>query len=160
VIAVLRDAATGKKLWTVKLAGRVLYASAVSNGIVYVPVFGTRQGKLFALDSTTGATLWKANFEGNIAGSPTVANGRVFQSEGGLNPLYAFDALTGKQLWKTDIYGGCRGAPAVANGIVYSLSDYAMSAFSAGIMGNAWIALRRAVMSACNLSASGPCQLS
>lgn len=133
-----RDAATGKKLWTVKLGSWVAYTAAVANGIVYVPFFTARQGKLRALDAATGTTLWTVNFKDGTAGSPTVANGRVFQSGGGPNPLYAFDALTGKRLWKTDMYGGCWGAPAVANGIVYSLSDYALSAFSAATGAKLW----------------------
>jgi outer membrane protein assembly factor BamB len=136
-----RDAATGKKLWTVKLGVGVTYAPAVANGIVYVP-FTThsapRRGKLRALDAATGATLWTANLKNSTAGSPTVANGRVFQSGGGDNPLYSFDALTGKLLWKTDMYGGCWGAPAVAHGIVYSLSDDRLNAYSAATGAKLW----------------------
>ncbi len=95
--------------------GGAIYSSpAVADGIVY---FGSRDNKLYALDTASGTKLWEFETGSWVDSSPVVANGTVYFGSND-SRLYALDARTGEERWcfKTDY--AIRSAPAVADGIV------------------------------------------
>jgi outer membrane protein assembly factor BamB len=110
---------TGTLKWAFA-AGDVIHSSAaVANGTVY---FGSRDGKLYAVDAETGTQRWAFQTGSRVESSPAVAGGRVFVgSNDGF--MYALDAGTGKQLWKFRTVYPILSSPAVANGMVFFGSD-------------------------------------
>jgi outer membrane protein assembly factor BamB len=72
------DAATGKLLWSMKLANTQLHASPLhADGKLYVPM---ENGTFYIVKpgETGGEVLSKVQLEGNCIGSPAVWKGRIF----------------------------------------------------------------------------------
>jgi len=108
--------------------GGIHSSPTVANGNVY---FGSRDGKLYALDAATGTKLWEFKTGSWVESSPAFANGILyFGSNDGR--LYALDASTGEKLWDFKTKYAVRSSPAVADGVVYFGSDeYCMYALDA-----------------------------
>ena len=120
----------GTLKWCFATGGAIHSSPAVANGTVY---FGSRDGKLYALNAATGEKLWEYQTEGWVESSPAVVNGIVyFGSNDGR--LYALNATSGEKLWDFRTRYAHRSSPAVANGTVYFGSDdnciYALNAES------------------------------
>ncbi|MCC6807680.1 MAG: PQQ-binding-like beta-propeller repeat protein [Deltaproteobacteria bacterium] len=62
-------------------------------------IFGSQNGRVFAVNAQTGATVWTYEMGGEISEAPTVAEGRLLIMNS-RNQLMALDALTGKWLWQ------------------------------------------------------------
>ena len=105
----------GEVQWTFQTEGAIQSSPAVVNGIVY---FGSRDAKLYALDSATGDKLWEYQADSWVETPPAVVDGIVyFGSNDGF--LYTLDAATGQLLWSFETPYPVKTGPAVADGIVY-----------------------------------------
>ena len=111
----------GTLKWAFSTGDIIHSSAAVANGIVY---FGSRNGKLYALNAATGAKLWDFKTGSWVESSPAIENGVVyFGSNDGA--LYALDALSGKKLWQFEVRFGVLSSPAVADGKIYfGCDDY------------------------------------
>jgi outer membrane protein assembly factor BamB len=110
-------------------AGDIIHSSAaVAKGTVY---FGSRDGKLYAVDAETGKERWSFQTGSRVESSPAVVGGRVFVgSNDGF--MYSLDAGTGRELWRYRTLYPIVSSPAVADGIVYfGADDYAVYAIDA-----------------------------
>lgn len=93
------DAASGRELWRfTQTADAVLTSVAVSEGHA---VFGSRDGRCYAVDPQTGGLLWRAEVGAPILSSPAVAGGRVFlgADDGKLRCLMLEN---GREIWAFD----------------------------------------------------------
>jgi outer membrane protein assembly factor BamB len=91
----------------------------VVNGIVY---FGSRDGKVYAVDALTGEKKWDFQTGSFVLASPVVADGVVYiGSNDGY--LYALNALTGKKVWSFYTKYAVMSASAVAGGVIYFGAD-------------------------------------
>jgi outer membrane protein assembly factor BamB len=77
------DALTGRTLWTTKLPGDPLGATAVVNDLVFTAVF---DGTVLALRRSDGQIVWRYRAPGHINGSMSVAGTDVFIPVGGATP--------------------------------------------------------------------------
>lgn len=118
----------GTLSWVFSTDGEIHSSPAIANGNVY---FGSRDGKLYALDMETGTKLWEFKTGSWVESSPAVVNGVVyFGSNDGR--LYALDATNGEKLWDFYAKYAVESSPAVADGIVYFGSgDYCVYAVDA-----------------------------
>jgi outer membrane protein assembly factor BamB len=81
--------------------------------------FGTRSGRLFALDPT-GVERWSVDHLTPVIGVPALAQGGKLYAGTFNGVLYAFDAARGGQLWSFDTHSRITTSPAVgADGNVY-----------------------------------------
>ena len=88
------DAATGKPVWTRRLARPDFSCATVANGVVFT---GTFDGSLYAFDSRNGATLWTGSASARLNSCPSVAGGTLLvgagvPEKGGVLELEAFTA--------------------------------------------------------------------
>ena len=105
----------GTVKWTFPTDGPIYSSPAVVDGTVY---FGSRDGKLYALDATTGAKRWEFKTGNWVDSSPAIINGVVyFGSNDG--KLYALKADTGQKFWEYDARYPIRSSPTVAGRMVY-----------------------------------------
>lgn len=116
---------TGVVKWKFDTGDAIHSSVAVVNGTVY---FGSRNGKLYALDAETGAERWEFQTGSRVESSPAVADGMVFfGSNDGF--FYALNAQTGEQAWKFPTKYPVASSPAVANGMVFfGADDYSVYA--------------------------------
>lgn len=77
------DAADGRILWDVEVAGDPTGATTVVNDLVFTATF---QGTIYALDRATGATVWTWDAPGGINGWPAVADDLIVWPVGLANP--------------------------------------------------------------------------
>jgi outer membrane protein assembly factor BamB len=105
----------GTVKWVFSTEGPIHSSPAVVDGVVYI---GSRDGKLYALDTATGTKLWEYETDSWVDSSPAVANGVVYFGSNDGN-LYALDAHSGEKLWEFKAGQGVTSSPAVADGIVY-----------------------------------------
>ena len=105
----------GTVKWVFATGGAISSSLAVADGTVY---FGSRDGKLYALDAATGAKRWECQTGSAVTSSPAIVGGIVYiGSNDGV--LYALDAVTGERLWEFKTPYPIMSSPAVASGIVY-----------------------------------------
>lgn len=105
--------------WAFATDGAIHSSPAVANGTVY---FGSRDGKLYALDAASGEKRWQYQTGSWVDSSPAVVGGIVYVGSNDGN-LYALDANTGEKLWTFKTPYVVASSPAVAGGIVYFGSD-------------------------------------
>ena len=118
----------GSLKWSFAAGDAIHSSAAVVNGTVY---FGSRNGKVYALDAETGQERWEFQTGSRVDSSPAVVGGIVYVgSNDGF--LYALDASSGKQLWKFSTFYPVASSPSVANGVVYfGADDYCVYALDA-----------------------------
>ncbi len=118
----------GNLKWAFTAGDAIHSSAAVSNGTVY---FGSRDGKVYALDAETGKKRWEFQTGSRVESSPAVVGGRVYVgSNDGF--LYALDAASGKQLWKFGTFYPVASSPAVAEGkVFFGADDYYVYAVDA-----------------------------
>ncbi len=86
------DAATGKPVWTRRLAQPDFSCATVAGGVVFTATF---DGKVYAFDTTNGATLWSSSVRAGINACLSVAGGTLLvgagvPTDGGVLELTAF----------------------------------------------------------------------
>lgn len=120
------DAATGKEVWTRKLAGHLESSPMAVSGTLYL---GTDKTNVVAVRAADGKVLWQFNSPGAIKASPSFHDGHVFVAdyESG---VFCLDAGSGKLIWRMNTSkvppfgeGGFFSSPAVAFGRVYAGRD-------------------------------------
>ena len=118
----------GNLKWSFTTGDAIHSSAAVSNGTVY---FGSRNGKVYALDAETGRERWEFQTGSRVDSSPAVVGGRVYVgSNDGF--LYALDASSGKQLWKFGTFYPVASSPSVADGkVFFGADDYHVYAVDA-----------------------------
>jgi outer membrane protein assembly factor BamB len=135
-----------------------LSSPAVSGDLV---VFGSGDGKVYALDAQTGAVRWSFATGDVVHASPAISGGIVYIGSWD-GRFYALDAGTGRKLWdfatgrddKIHLMTGIPGSAAVAGGRVFFGSRdahvYALDAKSGALLwthatDNAWVEASPAV---------------
>jgi len=120
------DAASGKQVWTRKLAGHLESSPMAVGGTLYL---GTDKTNVVAVDASGGKVLWQFNSPGAIKASPSFHNGRVFVADY-QSAMFCLEAKSGKLLWRTNTskvppfgQGGFYSSPAIAFGRVYAGRD-------------------------------------
>jgi eukaryotic-like serine/threonine-protein kinase len=122
---------TGKEIpliWGHESGDYYVSSPVSADGVV---VFGSGDGKVYALASRTGREIWHAQTQGRVRTSPAVSGGAVYV--GSMDGrVYAFDLHTGRELWRYETEGVAlqsadfgfdrrtiQSSPAVADGAVY-----------------------------------------
>ena len=105
----------GQVQWTFSASGPIYSSPAVVDGVVY---FGSRDGKMYALNAASGSELWEYQTGSWVDSSPTVTGGIVYFGSHDGN-LYALDARTGRKIWSFHTVYVIDSSPAVAGGVVY-----------------------------------------
>ena len=120
----------GNIQWTFSTGGVIQSSPAVAGGMVY---FGSRDGKIYAVNAATGAEQWEYQTGSWVDSSPAVVNNVVYVGSNDGN-LYALDASNGQKLWVFKTSGPILSSPAVADGVVYFGGDddriYALNALT------------------------------
>lgn len=159
------DPRDGRELWRFTEAGDgVLTAVALEGGLA---VFGSRDGRMYALDAQTGRLRWSTNLGVPVLSSPAVASGQVLvgADDGRFRCL---DLQDGRELWSVDtsedtltfyddsriqcspVMGAGRVLFGSSNGNVYCLgqerhvkSEVARAGFRSRLMcGAEWVIMR------------------
>lgn len=89
------EAATGRRIWEVRLDVLVSAPVGVGDGLVLV---ATQKGELIALDSATGARRWQAALSSEAL-APAVARLGTVVVQTGDGKLFALNAADGKRRW-------------------------------------------------------------
>jgi len=105
--------------WVFATDGAIHSSPAVTNDTVY---FGSRDGKLYAVDAASGEKRWQYQTGSWVDSSPAVVGGIVYVGSNDGN-LYALDANTGERLWSFKTPYPVVSSPAIAGEIVYFGSD-------------------------------------
>jgi outer membrane protein assembly factor BamB len=77
------DALTGRPLWSTRLPGDPLGATAVVNDLVFTALF---DGTVLALRRIDGHIVWRYKAPGRVNGSLSIAGSDVFVPVGQANP--------------------------------------------------------------------------
>jgi eukaryotic-like serine/threonine-protein kinase len=85
-----------KLKWRFRSGGPIRSSAAASAGVV---CFGSRDGKLYAVDASTGALRWSFETGGDVSSSPAIAAGSVYFT-GGDGHIYALNLADGRKKWK------------------------------------------------------------
>ena len=126
---------TGTLKWSFATGDAVQGSAVVVAGTVY---FGSRNGKVYALDAQTGVEKWHFTTENRVDSSPAVVDGRVYIGSND-GHLYSLDAMTGKQLWQVNTFYPVTSSPSVVNGVVYfGADDYCVYAVDARTGAKIW----------------------
>jgi outer membrane protein assembly factor BamB len=97
----------------------------VANGTVYI---GSRDHKLYAVDTASGTLRWQFEAGSWIESSPAVVDNVVYVGSND-GKFYALDAASGKKKWEYSTRYVIRSSPAVADGMIYfGCNDYAIHA--------------------------------
>lgn len=90
------DAATGVKIWTLKLKVPASAGPSVGDGKL---VIGTSNGKVIAIDARTGKLVWTSVTTSEVLAAPRISGDMVFihTMDGGLSALSMND---GRQFWR------------------------------------------------------------
>jgi len=90
---------------------------AVAEGTV---VFGSRDGKVYAVDAQTGAERWRYD-NGNpwVITSPALADGRAYVGSSDGLFVQALDGVTGEEIWRLRTGARVFSSPAVAGERLY-----------------------------------------
>ena len=120
----------GNIQWTFSTGGAIQSSPAVAGSTVY---FGSRDGKIYAVNAATGAEQWEYQTGSWVDSSPAVVNNIVYVGSNDGN-LYALDAGSGRKLWVFQTSDPIISSPAVAGGVVYFGGDddriYALNAMT------------------------------
>jgi len=120
----------GQVQWTFFASGQIYSSPAVVDGVIY---FGSRDGKLYAVDAVSGKEVWEYQTGSWVDSSPTVTGGIVYFGSHDGN-FYALDAHTGRKIWTFYTVYTIDCSPAVAGGVVYFGADdcnfYALNALT------------------------------
>ena len=81
-------------------------------------LFGSDDGRLYAVDIKTGEKLWEFETGRQIRSSPLVADGIIYFGNDA-KTLYALNVETGEEIWSFEANGSITGSPLVAGGTVY-----------------------------------------
>ena len=109
------DAASCRKLWSVKLGERLQGSPVALREDVLV---ATDTGKLYKLDLANGSIMMEVDLSGGVWGSLATDGERVSMiTDDG--QAQCFDVGTGKQLWTSPVARDTDSTPAVDNGVVY-----------------------------------------
>jgi len=73
------DAATGRKVWTLRLAQPPFGCATVANGVVFT---ATLDGKVYGVDSGDGRVLWSASLRGGVNACPALASDTLLVGAG------------------------------------------------------------------------------
>lgn len=111
------NAATGKVIWEVKIAGKVKSSPALVGSWV---VIGCDDGNLYALDRKTGREAWKIPVGGKLYSSPAVAGRRVYVTGYETGRVFAGDLDKHVEAWHVDIGDKVSVTPAVGQGLVFA----------------------------------------
>ena len=109
----------GKIQWTFATNGAIQSSPAIVDGLVY---FGSRDGKIYALNATSGIEQWEYQTGSWVDSSPIIVDGIVYFGSNDSN-MYALDARTGEKLWSFKTPHAITSSPAVAGGAVYFGSE-------------------------------------
>ena len=134
------DAATGDVRWRLATGPDLPWPWGHESGDVYTSspvhvdgtvIFGSGDGRVYALDARTAKERWRASTGGRVRSSPAVADGRVYVGSAD-GRVYAFDLATGTLKWRHDTEGvqldsrnfgydrrTVQSSPAVAGGAVF-----------------------------------------
>jgi|SRR5579859_1171143 len=105
-----------KRKWTYQANYSLGNSSpAVTDGMVYI---GSRNGKLYAIDTISGSQKWVYQTNGPITSSPAVADSIVYIGSWDFS-LYAIDATSGTKKWAYQTGSYVLSSPTVADGVVY-----------------------------------------
>jgi outer membrane protein assembly factor BamB len=121
------DLKSDKVVWTNEDAKDGVFAPpAVTRDLVLA---GSRDGRLYALDTATGKQQWQFRTGNAIEGGAIVDRQHaIFGSTDGR--LYVLDLATGKELWSYDLGSGVSTSPAFSDGwLVVCTDDGAVQAF-------------------------------
>jgi outer membrane protein assembly factor BamB len=95
--------------WEQSYRGAVTSSPALVNGAV---VFGSRDGRVYALDRTTGERVWAYAAAGGVGASPVVRGGAVIVADYGGN-VARLDGGNGRVAWKRALREKIVSTPAV-----------------------------------------------
>lgn len=104
----------GTLKWVFPTDGPIHSSPTVVGDTIY---FGSRDGRLYAVDTETGVQRWEFKTGSWIESSPAVVDGIVYFGSND-SKLYALDAGTGGKLWEFDTLYPIKSSPAVADGLV------------------------------------------
>ena len=118
------DVGGAKMLWTnADNQGESFMTPAVGERSA---VFGSDDGKVYALDRGTGAKLWAFD-TGNRPSSPVLAGGRVVVASGGA--LFLLDLQTGAKVWTAAVSDEITSPAVVSGRIIVGADDGTVSAY-------------------------------
>lgn len=123
------DVASGVVVWRHATEGAALSSAdfgydrrtvqsspAVAGRRVFV---GSRDGRLYALDTDTGERLWAAEYAPSwVVSSPAVARGTVFTGTSDAHRVEALDVATGTVRWSRDVGTRVLGSPTLAGAVL------------------------------------------
>lgn len=105
--------------WSFTTGSPIHSSPVLVDGMVY---FGSRDGKLYAVDAATGEKRWEFLTGSWVESTPAIVGGMVyFGSNDGA--LYALDARSGEMVWEFRTPYPIMSSPAVGNGTVFVGSD-------------------------------------
>jgi outer membrane protein assembly factor BamB len=73
------DAATGRRLWTLRLPQPDFGCATVADGVVFTSTF---DGRLYGVDAHTGAVLWKGSLRAGSNSCPALASDWLLEAAG------------------------------------------------------------------------------
>lgn len=115
----------GAVKWVFRSGAAIHCSPAIAGDIVY---FGSRDHRLYAVDTITGAKRWEYETGSRIESSPAVVEGVVYVGSND-GKLHAVKACSGERLWEFTVGYPVRSSPAVASGVVYfGADDYSVYA--------------------------------
>jgi len=109
------DAATGRTVWSRRVAGRV-YVPAIARGRLYLH---TLAGEVAALDARTGADLWRREKVAPGRRSSVHVRGDRIVCLTDRDEVLAFDAADGRLAWRSTVSGAFASGLAMGDGAVY-----------------------------------------
>ncbi len=105
----------GTLAWDFRAGGAVTSSPILAGDLV---LFGSRGGKLYALDRETGETVWTASGPSGIGSSPAVGEGRVYFGEYG-GAVAAVSLDSGTVLWRQETGARIVSSPFFFEGRIY-----------------------------------------
>ena len=110
---------TGKAAWQVTTEEQPRTAAVFDADHVY---FGTRDGRIHAIDAARGNVCWSFAAAGPPLFDPVTFSGIVCCGVplGTATVLYGIDGSDGSERWSASLPGGLAGAPACRDGVLYA----------------------------------------
>ena len=117
------NAEKGRLEWSVPTGGSVSFGLDAGDNVAY---FGSRDGKLYAIDMYSGNARWTMALDApnhSVVYSPTLDSGRIYVGVGDRS-IYAVDSASSNVLWSFDQMGGAVvSKPLCRLGYVYAGSQ-------------------------------------
>ena len=88
------DAATGRRLWTLRLPQSPFGCATVADGVVFTSTF---DGRLYGVDVRTGSVLWRRRLRAGSNSCPALTSGWMLATAGvprGLHSVFELTAFT------------------------------------------------------------------